>query len=266
MGTASTAPLAGRGRPERLSVVRFVRRAFGAQHRRRPGSVERRAFWRFALVIPIANFCGAIDVFAFLWWVLPLPEVQDLGQVRMVNIAAFAVHGRHVRHLRLAGEQVRRPDRALARLRRACGRGMVRRVLRFPFNQTVISMGAWAASRARCSRVLNATYSLALGVLVGVAILLGGVTTCGMMYLLAEKAFAPISARALRSLGAAEARAAGSRRARACHVRRHGRRAAARDGGVRDRRAVRGRRLRRPAGADDAGARRSRRSRPACCR
>src|SRR6478736_155401 len=96
MGTA-TAPLHGPGRGERATRAGFLRRAFTLVRRAftlniggAPGSVERRAFHRFALVIPIANLCGAIDVFAFLWWVLPLPDVPDLGAVRMVNIAAFA--------------------------------------------------------------------------------------------------------------------------------------------------------------------------------
>jgi adenylate cyclase len=73
---------------------------------------------------------------------------------------------------------------------------MVHRVLRFPLSQTVISVYAWAAS-ALVFAAINAYYSVELGILVGVAILLGGVTTCGLMYLLAEKAFAPITARAL---------------------------------------------------------------------
>src|SRR4051794_10608041 len=91
MGTASTAPLAGRGRSQRVGLVRFVRRAFGPNVGGAQGSAERRAFLRFALVIPIANFCGAIDVFAFLWWVLPLPQVPNLAEARMLNMVVFAV-------------------------------------------------------------------------------------------------------------------------------------------------------------------------------
>src|SRR3954462_1838125 len=90
MGTA-TAPLHGPGRGERASGVGFIRRAFTLNIGGAPGSVERRAFHRFALVIPIANLCGAIDVFLFLWFVTPLPHVQDLGQVKFVNAIAFAI-------------------------------------------------------------------------------------------------------------------------------------------------------------------------------
>src|SRR3954451_16465956 len=88
MGTV-TAPLAGPGRAERRSLTRFIRRAFTLNIGGAQGSVERRAFHRFALVIPIANFCGAIDVFLFLWYVAPLPPVDNFAHVEFVNSIAF---------------------------------------------------------------------------------------------------------------------------------------------------------------------------------
>src|SRR3954452_15970805 len=90
MGTA-TAPFAGPSRTERFSLARFVRRAFTLNIGGERGSAERRAFHRFALVIPIANMWGAIDVFLFLWFVSPLPPVDPLGQGRFVNTIAFVV-------------------------------------------------------------------------------------------------------------------------------------------------------------------------------
>src|SRR3954453_19394497 len=86
-----TAPVAGPGRTARLSVTRFIRRAFTLNIGGEKGSRERRAFHRFALVIPVANFWGAADVFLFLWFVAPLPANDNLGQARMVNLIAFAV-------------------------------------------------------------------------------------------------------------------------------------------------------------------------------
>src|SRR3954452_22935510 len=88
---AATAPLHGPSRGERASIAGFIRRAFMLNIGGTPGSIERRAFHRFALVIPIANLCGAIDVFLFLWFVAPLPHVQDLAQVKAVNAVAFAI-------------------------------------------------------------------------------------------------------------------------------------------------------------------------------
>ena len=91
MSTA-TAPLAGRSRGERLkSLAQTLWRRYGPIVAGAPGSRERRAWWRFAIIIPVANFCGAVDVFFFLWYVLPLPHVDQQAQAEMVNTIAFGV-------------------------------------------------------------------------------------------------------------------------------------------------------------------------------
>src|ERR1700745_3264655 len=87
MGTA-TAPLAGPSRDER--TTHFVRRAFCLNIGGERGSIERRAFTRFALGIPIANLCGAIDVFLFLWFVAPVSPLGGRGYAQLVNGVAFA--------------------------------------------------------------------------------------------------------------------------------------------------------------------------------
>jgi adenylate cyclase len=203
MGTA-TAPLHGPSRGERepaaLSprrLARFIRRAFTLNIGGARGSVERRAFHRFALVIPVANFCGAIDVFLFLWFVAPLPKVANLGEVRVVNVIAFALTMAVT--FTICGSLCNKCAEPIARWLdsgKDADDEMVRRVLRFPFSQTMLSIYAWAGS-AVFFALLNGYYSVALGAQVGLAILLGGITTCGMMYLLAERAFRPITVRAL---------------------------------------------------------------------
>ena len=196
MGTA-TAPLHGPGRGERKTLGRFIRRAFTLNIGGAPGSRERRAFHRFALVIPIANLCGAIDVFLFLWFVAPLPDVYNLSSVRAVNAIAFAVT--LVVTFMVCGSLCNKCAEPIARWLDSdedADDEMVRRVLRFPFQQTLLSVYAWTLS-ALAFAVLNSFYSVALGAQLGIAILLGGITTCGMMYLLAEKAFHPITVRAL---------------------------------------------------------------------
>jgi adenylate cyclase len=196
MGTA-TAPLHGPGRGERESLSRFIRRAFTLNIGGAPGSIERRAFHRFALVIPIANLCGAIDVFLFLWFVAPLPVVPDLAQVRFVNTIAFAIT--MVVTFTVCGSLCNKCAEPIARWLDSgedADDEMARRVMRFPFQQTLLSVYAWTLS-ALVFAILNGFYSVALGAQIGIAILLGGITTCGMMYLLAEKAFHPIMVRAL---------------------------------------------------------------------
>jgi len=73
---------------------------------------------------------------------------------------------------------------------------MVRRVLRNPLRQAIISGAAWLLGAIGFT-ILNWFYSPTLAIEIFVAIVLGGITTCGLMYLLAEKAQHPITMRAL---------------------------------------------------------------------
>jgi adenylate cyclase len=178
---------------------RMLRRAFGPCVGGEPGSRERRAFWRFALVIPLANFCGAVDIYLFLWYILPLPEVADVEHVGNVNMIAFAAT--MVVTFLVCGALSNRISEPIATWLDSgepADEAMVQRVLLNPLYQTIVSAGAWIAG-AILFTILNWFYSPVLAVEVGVAILLGGVTTCGMMYLLAEKALHPITVRALKS-------------------------------------------------------------------
>src|SRR3954452_5414731 len=180
MGTA-TAPFHGPSRGERRSARGFIRRAFRLNIGGERGSIERRAFHRFALVIPIANFCGAIDVFLFLWFVAPLPHVDNLAQVRLVNTIAFVLT--MVVTYTICGSLCNKCAEPIARWLDSgtdADDEMVRRVLRFPFSQTMLSVYAWAAS-ALFFGILNGYYSVLLGVQVGIAVFLGGITTCRML-------------------------------------------------------------------------------------
>src|SRR3954447_8555959 len=196
MGTA-TAPLHGPTRGERASLTRFIRRAFALNIGGERGSIERRAFHRFALVIPIANFWRALGVFLFLWFVAPLPHVHNFAHVQAVNAVAFAIT--IVVTYIVCGSLSNRCAEPIARWLDSgeqADEEMVRRVLRFPFNQTMLSVYTWGIC-AVAFGILDGLYSVELGIQVAVGVLLGGITTCGLMYLLAEKAFYPIMVRAL---------------------------------------------------------------------
>ncbi|MFL5896415.1 MAG: adenylate/guanylate cyclase domain-containing protein [Thermoleophilaceae bacterium] len=201
MGTATTAALTDRRRGERLkSVRRAVMRAIGPCIGGAPGSIERRAFWRFALVIPIANLAGAFDVFAFLWKIAPTPsDVANPAHVQHVNTVVFLIT--MVVTFFICGSISNRVAEPIANWLDSgepADEAMVRRVLRNPLRQALISGGTWVLCAIEFA-ILNWFYSPALGVEVGLGILLGGITTCGMMYLLAEKAMHPITVRALSS-------------------------------------------------------------------
>jgi adenylate cyclase len=136
----------------------------------------------------------------FLWFVAPLPTVDNLGQVRLVNAVAFAIC--LLVTLTVCGSLSNKCAQPIARWLNSgepADAEMVRRVLRFPFSETMISVYAWTGS-ALAFGVLNSFFSVALGIQIAIAILLGGITTCGMMYLLAEKALHPITVRALSGM------------------------------------------------------------------
>src|SRR3954451_12302773 len=158
-----TAPVAGPGRTTRLSLTRFIRRAFTLNIGGAKGSHERRAFKRFALVIPIANVWGAMDVFLFLWFIAPLPKTYDLAQVRFVNVIAMVICLAVT--FTICGSLSNKCAEPIARWLDSdqdADEEMVKRVLRFPFNQTMLSVYAWAAS-ALAFALLNGYYSVTLG-------------------------------------------------------------------------------------------------------
>jgi class 3 adenylate cyclase len=196
MGTAA-ASLAGLSRAQRIkTLLRYLGPCVGGH----PGSVERKAFWTFAAVVPLANFCGAIDVFLFLWYVMPLPHIANEAYVEKVNLIAFAIT--MVLTFGVCGFVSNTISMPIARWLDSgepADEAMVRRVLRNPGYQALISAVAWLAGAATFG-VLNAILASATyGAIAGLAIALGGVTTCGMLYLLAEKALHPITVRALGS-------------------------------------------------------------------
>jgi adenylate cyclase len=84
----------------------------------------------------------------------------------------------------------------------------LQRVLQHPLRQAGISAVMWL-SGALFFGVLNCGYSPTLGWLVGMSILLGGVTTCGTTYLLGERTFRPIAALALSTSAPREPRLPG---------------------------------------------------------
>jgi adenylate cyclase len=177
--------------------LQFVRRAFCWTIGGAPGSRERRAHKRFATVIPLANLAGSIDVMVFLFFVFPLDTETDQAQVRLANgIAAAVLLPLTFIVCASVSNRAAEPVAEWLNSNRPADDAMVRKILRYPFTQTMISFWAWLAC-AVLFGAINAKYSVELGATVAIAIVLGGITTCGMLYLLAERAFAPVTAKAL---------------------------------------------------------------------
>jgi len=97
----------------------------------------------------------------------------------------------------LMSVQIARPAFAWLVEGRAPSEREVALVLRHPLSQMKISAKVWLAATVAFG-VLNAAFSPPTGAVVAVTVLLGGTTTCALVYLVAERTLRPITARALR--------------------------------------------------------------------
>jgi len=141
---------------------------------------------RFALavVVVFANLGGAVVVFAIAAWVLPEGPLVDPGRVRTLNLFAFAVYMVLAVPMGLlwGGARFRlRPGEADAEQRRAR-----RMVLYGPLRLVTVQGVLWALA-AVVFALLNLPYSLRLAASVAETIVLGGITTCALAYLLSER-------------------------------------------------------------------------------
>ncbi|MEA2467666.1 MAG: adenylate cyclase [Thermoleophilaceae bacterium] len=145
----------------------------------------------------VANAVGAFVVVVLAVFVLPAPRLDDRDHVLLVNLVAAAIY---LAAAIAAGTiwGVKRLRAALEWLReeRAPSEDERKQTLRVPLRQLRVNGVLWLIA-AVCFTVINATYSGALAVMVGLTVLLGGVTTCATAYLLAERIARPMYARAL---------------------------------------------------------------------
>jgi len=144
-----------------------------------------------------ANVAGAIVVFVFLAWVLPLPDVPDDLHARRTNAiatAAFLAAATPVGFL-WSYHRLRSVVRRL-RARRAPEPGEQTRTLRAPVRLLVVLASLWTLAGAGFL-ALNLQYSTRLGIAIGITILLGGAVTCSLGYLLAERILRPVTELAL---------------------------------------------------------------------
>jgi adenylate cyclase len=164
-----------------------------------PGAdLARRTQLRIGISVLIANVLGAAVVFAIGVWALPSSTGDAVeSEVRLTNLVAivafFAVVspiamtvGR--RRLRRASDWLLEDRSPTEEERRAA--------LRAPRRIVLLTALLWLLATAVFG-ILNATYSLESGQRVAISVLLGGMTTCSFVYLLAERQLRPVAARAL---------------------------------------------------------------------
>lgn len=166
----------------------------------------------YALTMLQANIIGAVFVFAFLRFVLPMDRFLDLEDFRFVNQYLF------IGYLVLAfiGGTVASTVLILPVLRadRIGGAfdGSVRnRALRIPFHQSVLAAVLWAIGTL-VFVAANVGHSPRLALVMAVTSMLGAGTTCLISYLQAERIMRPITVRALAQGVPVDRRVPGVRR------------------------------------------------------
>ena len=166
----------------------------------------------YALTMLQANVIGAVFVFAFLRFVLPLDHVLDMGEFQLVNqyvflgylVLAFLVGLVLTAWLLLP---VLRADREGGEF----SVSVRRRALRIPFHQSILVAVLWAIGTLVFVAV-NIGHSQRLALIVAVTSTLGAGSTCLIAYLQAERIMRPITVRALARGVPVERRVPGVRR------------------------------------------------------
>ena len=163
-----------------------------------PGrTIARRTLLLMVPAMLVANIAGAVVVFVLAVYVLPKPELEDQSTILLVNLVAA---GAYVALAALLGplwglRRWRSTRRWLVDDREPDDRER-RETLRVPLSQMHVNATLWLLA-VPVFFALDAMWSWLLAAIVGVTILLGGVTTCAAAYLLAERIMRPASARAL---------------------------------------------------------------------
>jgi adenylate cyclase len=161
--------------------------------------LQRATTRRLCLAAVLSNGLGAMDVFGFLALLTPLSVSGSIGPLTLRNGIVALVYmattlplgavwsfrrGEPIREWLLTGGPA---DERIRRL-----------VLRQPLDFALTSATFWGLA-AVLFTALTAPVSTALGASVGVTILLGGLTTSALCYLLAERIVRPVTALALAS-------------------------------------------------------------------
>lgn len=151
----------------------------------------------YAFTMLQANLVGALFVFGFLRFALPLDSVYDVQAFQLLNQSLFLAY--------LAAAVIAGALLSLWLIypvlvwqRSGAGKAVDarRRALHIPLYQALMHAALWSVGVVVFVSV-NATTSAKLAIIVAVASILGGAATCLLSYLQAERMLRPIAAYAL---------------------------------------------------------------------
>jgi adenylate cyclase len=152
---------------------------------------------RYGWAMVGANLAGSLVVFALLTVVLPNPVVHHRNTLKLLGAIAFVVGGLVAfRSAWFWSARVWRERLGWA----AAGKPPTERLrdltLAFPLSQQLINATIWVLAAVLFS-ALCAPFSLELAGNVAITLVLGGLVTCALGYLVAERLLRPITALAL---------------------------------------------------------------------
>lgn len=147
--------------------------------------------------IPAANMLGALLVFVFLAYVVPTPTTRYSDQLVRLNLIVFLGAMPVLICIGMVWSlRVNAPTRAWLIAGVSPGPAERELALREPLRLATVDAVLWVAG-AIAFAALNAPASRPLALQVGGTILLGGLATCALVYLLAERVERPVAALAL---------------------------------------------------------------------
>lgn len=141
-------------------------------------------------VVATANLTGTAIVVALAAWVLPTGNVDDPDRIRAINLLILAGYLIVCVPLGLVWGGL------LLRTRRDDAAAQRRLVLYGPLRLATVQAVLWLAATVLFVLV-NLQYAWRLALTVGETILIGGITTTALSYLLAERILRPAAARVL---------------------------------------------------------------------
>ena len=149
----------------------------------------RRVQNRFGAFMVVANVDGAAIVFLFLSFILPHDQRFDRGNV----IAVFAYMVFSVLVACVVSTKAFAPVQRLMESAVPVTADERLYVVRYPLRQTIINFSMWLGAIAVFVPI-NVRFGAATATDVASAILLGGISTCGLTYLGAERILRPVNA------------------------------------------------------------------------
>jgi adenylate cyclase len=150
-----------------------------------------------AIGVVLINLAGAVVVFCLAALVVPLPHVPDDNALRLQNLAlagGYVVLAVLVGLLR--GVRISRRATSWVWEHRDPRPEERRALLRAPGRLFLMQVGLWSLA-ALVFGLFNAAASVRLGLLVLVIVLISGLTSSAVTYLVAERALRPFARRAL---------------------------------------------------------------------